>query len=162
MIFFLESYKQTDFTDAGIRDPFVQDNHSYSSRGVLRGIHYQLPPNAQGKLIRVIEGAVWDVGVDLRKDSATFGRWYGPELTGSNRTMLYVPPGFGHAFVVLSETVHLLYKCTAEYNVTSEAGIRWDDPDLAIGWPIADVCVSEKDAALPLFLEARVFDWRHT
>jgi dTDP-4-dehydrorhamnose 3,5-epimerase len=101
---------------------------------------------------------VWDIGVDLRKDSPTFGRWFGLELTGSNRTMLYVPPGFGHAFVVLSETAHFLYKCTAEYNNSSEAGIRWDDPDLAIEWPITDVSVSEKDAALPRFSEAQFFD----
>jgi len=157
--YFLESYKQSDFASAGINHAFVQDNHSYSTRGVLRGIHYQTPPHVQAKLVGVVEGSVWDVAVDLRKDSSTFGEWFALELNSDNQTMLFIPKGFGHAFVVLSETVHFLYKCTAEYDKPSEAGVRWNDPELGIEWPISDVVVSEKDAALPALADAPIPDW---
>jgi len=155
---FMESYRQSEFEAAGIHESFVQDNHSVSARGVLRGIHYQLPPRPQGKLVRVSAGSVWDVGVDLRKDSETFGQWCGVELTDENHTMLYLPPGFGHGFVVLSETAHCLYKCTSEYDASAERGVCWNDPDLAIDWPLRDVTVSEKDAALPRLADAEVFE----
>ncbi len=151
--FFLESYKRDDFIAAGITDSFVQDNHSFSTRGVLRGIHFQYAPHAQGKLVRTIDGTVWDVAVDLRPDSATFRKWIGVELDSAEGTMLYIPAGYGHAFVVLSEKVHVLYKCTAVYAPQADGGVRWDDPDLAIEWPIEDPVVSGKDAGLPSLAE---------
>lgn len=147
--FFFESYKASEFRAAGIAQAFVQDNHSRSDRGVLRGLHMQRPPHAQAKLVRVTRGSVWDVAVDMRKGSPTFGRWFGLELSETNRTMLFIPRGLAHGFVTLSEQAELQYKCDAEYDKASELGIRWDDPDLAIDWPLADVHVSEKDAALP-------------
>ncbi len=150
--FFMESYKKSEFFSAGITEDFVQDNHSFSSRGVLRGIHFQRAPHAQGKLVRVVKGAVWDVAVDLRPGSSTFGKWYALELTEENSTMFYIPPGFGHAFLTLKDNTHFLYKCTAEYNPESDGGVRWNDPDLAIKWPFVDgqtPLVSDKDAALP-------------
>ena len=156
--YFLESYKRSEFEAAGIDDDFRQDNVSVSTRGVLRGIHYQLPPHAQGKLVGVARGEVWDVCVDLRRDSPTFGEWCGVSLKDHEHTLLYVPPGFGHGFVVLSETAWFVYKCTREYAPGAERGIRWDDPDLAIDWPLSDVTVSEKDAALGAFSEAEVFE----
>ena len=158
--FFLETYKQSAFEAAGIPGPFVQDNQSRSARGVLRGIHYQVPPHAQGKLVWVTEGAVWDVCADLRRSSPTFGQWSGVHLRAEEHTMLYLPPGFGHGFVVLSDTADFLYKCTAEYSPAAERGVRWDDPDLAIDWPLEglDVTVSTKDAALPLLADVEVFE----
>lgn len=155
---FLESYRREDFLAAGIGEPFVQDNFSTSSRGVLRGLHYQLPPHAQGKLVWVTRGTVFDVCVDLRRYSSTFGQWLGEELDGERHEMLYIPPGFGHGFVVLSEQAEFFYKCTAQYAPESERGIRWDDPDLAIDWPLTDVIVSAKDAALPRLADADVFE----
>jgi dTDP-4-dehydrorhamnose 3,5-epimerase len=154
--FFLESYKASEFERAGITLPFVQDNHSLSSRGVLRGLHYQLPPRAQGKLVRVLEGRVWDVAVDIRQSSPTFGMWFGVELIAEDQTMLYIPPGFAHGFVTLSDTAQFFYKCTAEYSKEHEAGIRWDDPTIAIRWPVSNVVVSERDRGLPLLSEARL------
>jgi dTDP-4-dehydrorhamnose 3,5-epimerase len=151
--FFFESYKASEFRAAGIDQAFVQDNHSRSDRGVLRGLHMQLPPHAQAKLVRVTRGSVWDIAVDMRKGSATFGRWFGLELSETNRTMLFIPRGFAHGFVTLSEQAELQYKCDAEYDKASELGVRWDDPDLAIDWPLADVHVSAKDAALPFLKE---------
>jgi len=156
--FFLERYKRSEFETAGIVEEFVQDNHSVSSRGILRGIHYQLPPKAQGKLVWVTQGTVWDVCVDLRRGSATFGQWHGLELSAENNTMLYVPPGFGHGFVVLSEKAHFLYKCTQEYDAAAERGVRWDDPQLAIRWPLREVQVSDKDAGLPRLADADLFE----
>jgi dTDP-4-dehydrorhamnose 3,5-epimerase len=155
--FFLESYKQSDFAAAGVGARFVQDNHSRSERGVLRGIHYQLPPYAQGKLVRVISGSVLDVAVDLRRSSDSFGKSVSVELSADNHRMLYIPPGFGHAFVALQDGTDFVYKCTAEYNKESEEGVRWDDPDLAIEWPEMDKLVSDKDAALPPLKVARLF-----
>lgn len=151
--FFMEIYKKSDFAAAGITVEFVQDNHSFSSKGVLRGIHCQSAPHAQGKLVRVIKGAVWDVAVDLVSGSATFGKWYGLELSEKNSTMFYIPPGFGHGFLTLEDDTHFLYKCTAEYNPESDGGIRWNDPDLAIEWPLEEnmrPIVSDKDRILPL------------
>ena len=158
--FFLESYKASAFAEAGIADRFVQDNHSLSTKGVLRGLHYQLPPHAQGKLVRVVEGSVWDVAVDIRRSSATFGSWVATELSAGNHRMLYIPPGFAHGFLTLSDRAQFIYKCTAEYDKASEAGIRWDDQELAIDWPSTQetFVVSPKDSALPDFREARVFE----
>ncbi len=147
--FFLEAYKKSDFVKAGITEEFTQDNHSYSSKGVLRGIHFQKDPYAQGKLVRCIKGAVWDVAVDLRPDSRTFGQWYGIELTEDNNTMFYIPPGFGHGFVTLQDNTHFLYKCTNEYNPDADSGIIWNDSDLNIEWPLKDkLALSDKDLVL--------------
>jgi len=156
--FFMETYKKTEYSANGLDAAFVQDNHSFSAKGVVRGLHFQLPPNAQGKLVRVPVGRVWDVAVDVRRGSPTFGRWVGAELSDENRKMLWIPAGFAHGFVALSETAHLMYKCTAEYDKASESGIRWDDPDLAIEWPEKASSVSAKDAVLPLLREARVYE----
>lgn len=147
--FFMESYQRSAFIEAGITEEFVQDNHSFSANNVLRGIHFQNTPHEQGKLVRVIEGTVWDLAVDIRPDSPTFKQWVGIELDSSAGTMFYAPPGFGHAFVVLSDTAHFLYKCTAEYAPDADGGIRWDDPDLCIDWPVKNPVVSEKDSKLP-------------
>ena len=147
--FFFESYKQSDFVESGITGPFVQDNHSRSSKGVLRGLHFQHAPHAQGKLVRVTRGRLWDVAVDIRKGSPTFGKWQAVELTEENRLMFYIAPGFAHGFVALEDETELQYKCTAEYNSRADAGIRWDDSDIGIDWPITDVLVSPKDAKLP-------------
>jgi dTDP-4-dehydrorhamnose 3,5-epimerase len=146
---FFESYKASDFRRHGITAEFVQDNHSSSSRSVLRGLHFQDPPSAQGKLVRVIKGAAWDVAVDLRPRSSTYLEWFGLEISEANRTMLYVPPGFAHGFLTISDQAEFLYKCTAEYDKDAERGIRWDDPDIGIRWPEVDIIVSERDAALP-------------
>lgn len=153
---FCEIYRRSDFVLHGIDAYFVQDNHSHSSRGVLRGLHFQLPPHAQGKLIRVVSGKVWDVAVDIRPHSPSFGKWIGIELSDENSSMLWIPPGFAHGFVGLSDSVHVVYKCTKEYNRASEAGIRWDDADLGISWPLSDVRVSGKDRALPTLRDARL------
>lgn len=158
--FLLETYKQSEFTANGIDLPFVQGNHSVSRAGVVRGLHYQLPPYAQGKLVRVVQGKIWDVAVDIRKGSPTFGQWLGVELSGENLQMFWIPPGFAHGFIALTDDAHLIYQCTGEYNKDSEGGIRWDDPELAIQWPDAGVApvVSDKDVQLPDFRQARLFD----
>ncbi len=148
--FFVETYKRSAFVENGIAEVFVQDNHSCSVRGVLRGLHFQVPPHAQGKLVRVVDGAVWDVAVDIRPQSATYLQWYGLELSQENGLMLYIPPGFAHGFLTLSEKAHFAYKCTAEYDPSCEKGCRWDDPALGIKWPLTEVRVSTKDAALPM------------
>ena len=150
--FFMELYKQSDFQAYGI-PPFVQDNLSRSVRGVLRGLHYQKPPRAQGKLVTVMQGHIFDVAVDLRRGSPTFGRWVAVELFTEEPRMLWIPEGFAHGFQVLSEEALLFYKVTAEYAPNLDAGIRWDDPELAIPWPIKRPILSEKDAALPLLRE---------
>ncbi len=148
--FFMETYKESEFRAAGIAESFVQDNHSLSRRGVLRGLHFQSAPKAQGKLVRVLRGAVWDVAVDLRAGSPTYARWHAAELSAENRLLFYLPPGFAHGFLTLSAEAELAYKCTAEYDASSDGGLRWDDPELAIDWPLRDVTLSTKDAALPL------------
>lgn len=155
---FFESYKESAFRAAGIEWRFVQDNHSISGAGVLRGLHYQLPPYAQGKLVRVVRGRVWDVAVDIRRSSPSFGRWHGVELSAENRTILFVPPGFAHGFVALEDRTEFLYKCTAEYHKESDRGIRWSDPALNVRWPVQGPVVSEKDAVLPLLGEAELFE----
>lgn len=155
--FFMETYRFSNFCKAGIKSSFIQDNQSSSTKGVLRGLHYQLPPFAQGKLVRVIEGAVWDVAVDIRSGSPTFGKWHGIELSAENHLMFYLPPGFAHGFVTLTERAQFMYKCTAEYSKECEAGIRWDDTSLAVKWPIKDVKVSEKDSLLPPLVKAPLF-----
>jgi len=146
--FFLEKYKQSDFEELGI-PIFKQDNLSFSKQGVIRGLHYQLPPYDQGKLVSVVRGKVWDVAVDLRKNSKSFGQWVGVELSEENNLSFYIPPGFAHGFSVLSPEAKFLYKCTAEYSQTHESGIRFDDPDLNIDWKITNPIVSRKDLTWP-------------
>ena len=146
--FFLESFNQHAFNQAvGSEWQFVQDNHSHSTRGVLRGLHYQLPPHAQGKLVRVVQGQVFDVAVDLRRPSPTFGRWAGRLLTGENHEQLWIPPGFAHGFLVLSDTADFLYKTSAYYAPEHERCIAWNDPMIAIDWPLGGMAprLSEKD-----------------
>ncbi|MGY0197636.1 dTDP-4-dehydrorhamnose 3,5-epimerase [Leptothrix sp. BB-4] len=159
--FFMESWNQRSF-DAAVGHPvaFVQDNHSRSARGVLRGLHYQLPPHAQGKLVRCTQGRVFDVAVDMRASSPTFGRWAGVELTGENHRQFWIPPGFAHGFLVLSDSADFLYKTTAFYDQPSEAAVRWDDPALAIAWPLDGIepLLSGKDRDAPLLADARRFD----
>jgi len=156
--FFMESYKRSDFEKAGIIGPFVQDNHSRSKKGVLRGLHFQRPPYAQGKLVRVSRGRAWDVAVDLRGGSPTFGTYFALELSESNRLMFWIPAGFAHGFLALDDDTELQYKCTAEYHAVSDGGLRWNDPDIAIAWPDIGMApiVSAKDAALPLLREVRL------
>ena len=161
--FFMESFNQRAF-DAAVGKPvqFVQDNHSRSSRGVLRGLHYQLGDAAQGKLVRVTAGCVWDVAVDMRRQSPTYGQWHGVQLSGDNNTQFWIPAGFAHGFVVLSETADFLYKTDNYYNPAQERCVRWDDPALNISWPLgqlngAVVNVSDKDAKGALFAVAESF-----
>lgn len=146
--FFLESYHRDRFAAAGIDCEFTQDNHSRSIRGTLRGLHYQSAPG-QAKLVRVVRGRVWDVAVDIRPGAPTFGRWVAAELSEENRHMLFVPVGFAHGFVVLSEVADVLYKCSHIYVPETEAGIAWNDPDIAVPWPITDPLLSPRDAANP-------------
>lgn len=157
--FFFESFNQRAFNEAtGLDVQFVQDNHSRSVKGVLRGLHYQIE-HAQGKLVRVVQGAVFDVAVDIRKSSPTFGKWVGVELTAENFRQMWVPAGFAHGFLVLSESADFLYKTTDYYHPEHERAIRWDDPALAIGWPLGDApTVSAKDGQAPAFASAIIFD----
>jgi dTDP-4-dehydrorhamnose 3,5-epimerase len=152
--FFMESYKSSDFAAHGIPRVFVQDNYSYSRRGVLRGLHYQAKPKAQGKLVTVIRGEIYDVAVDLRKGSPTYGRWVGRVLAAEHHALIYVPIGFAHGFLVLSEDADVVYKVTEEYAPEFDRGIAWNDPDLAIPWPIKPPILSPKDATLPLIRQA--------
>ncbi len=147
--FFLESYKKSDFKNSGIDTEFIQDNHSLSKKGVLRGLHYQKAPYAQAKLVRVIKGSVYDVAVDIRKSSPTFRQWIAVELSDENNNMMYIPEGFAHGFTALTDDVHLLYKCSSEYSHEYDAGIRWDDPEINIKWPLIDPIISDKDLVLP-------------
>lgn len=151
--FFFESFNQKKF-EQKIRKKvkFVQDNHSKSARGVLRGLHYQLPPNAQGKLVRVVQGEVFDVAVDIRRSSPTFGQWVGETLSAENKKQLWIPEGFAHGFLTMSETAEFLYKTTDYYAPDSEASILWDDSKLSINWPsMSDIQLSEKDQTAPIF-----------
>lgn len=143
--FFVENFRQDILTKAGITEQFVQDNHSRSTKGILRGLHYQLT-QPQGKLVRVATGKVFDVAVDVREGSPTFGQSYGTVLDDETMRMMYVPPGFAHGFMVLSDTADFIYKCTDYYHPESEQSILWNDPDLKIEWPSAEVLLSEKDA----------------
>ena len=152
--FFLESYKQSEFADNGIPWAFVQDNRSHSVGGVLRGLHYQLHPKAQGKLVMALTGKVFDVAVDIRRGSPTYGRWVGTTLSADRFNMLYIPVGFAHGFCVLSERAEILYKTTDEYAAGLERGIRWDDPDIGIDWPVAEPILSPRDVQLPPLRDA--------
>ncbi len=157
--FFLESYNRKTFAaDTGLDVEFVQDNHSRSARHVLRGLHYQLV-RPQGKLVRVVSGTVWDVAVDLRRSSPRFGQWVGVELSADNKRQLWVPPGFGHGFVVLSEAADFLYKTTEYWYPEHERSLRWNDPRLGIAWPFGDVrpSLAAKDAGAPLLDDAEVY-----
>jgi len=156
--FFLESWNESAFENAGVSVHFRQDNHSQSARGVLRGIHYQLDP-PQGKLIRCIRGTVFDVAVDLRRSEPTFGRWIGVELSEFNHQMLWIPPGFGHGFLALSDQADVIYKASELFDAKSDRVVRWNDPQLAIGWPLTGAPVlSVKDAEAPLLGDAELFD----
>ena len=153
--FFFESFNQKSFAEAtGVNLPFVQDNHSKSVKGVLRGLHYQLEPHAQGKLVRVTQGEVFDVAVDLRKDAKTFGQWVGVTLSAENKQQLWIPPGFAHGFLVLSDTAEFLYKTTDYYAPQAERSLRWDDPTLAIAWPLeGEPILADKDRQGHMFSE---------
>lgn len=163
---FMESFNAPRF-DAALRalglppaPAFVQDNHSCSQAGVLRGLHYQLPPHAQGKLVRVVKGAAFDVAVDIRRGSPTFGRWAGAELTADNRRQMWIPPGFAHGFLALQDDTHFLYKTTDVYAKACERAIRWDDPAIGIAWPLPGRLaprLAPKDADAPLLAAAEVF-----
>ena len=146
---FMEVYRASDFLRAGIEEPFVQENHVRSVRGVLRGLHYQKRPAAQGKLLRVASGEIYDVAVDIRRQSPTFGRWVSIRLSADNRLMVYVPLGFAHGYCVLSDIADVIYNTTAEYDPAQDRGILWNDPELAIAWPISRPRLSARDAALP-------------
>jgi len=152
--FFLESYKRGDFEKAGISGDFVQDNHSKSAKDVLRGLHFQKKESAQGKLVRCTAGRILDVAADIRKGSPTFGKWAALELNETNAHMLYVPPGFAHGFLVLSDIAEIMYKCTREYDPASEGGIIWNDPQLNISWPVKNPVLSGKDKMNPLLKDA--------
>lgn len=149
--YFYESYNKQLFSDAGINLEFVQDNQSFSQRGTLRGLHAQADPHAQGKLVRVIQGRVLDVAVDVRKNSPTYGQHYTIELSGENQKMFWIPPGFLHGFETLEDNTIFIYKVTGFYNKAAEIGVRWDDPDLNINWGLAhnEIILSEKDKVLP-------------
>ena len=160
--FFLESFNKKTFHAAtGLSPDFVQDNHSRSNKGVLRGIHFQREPHAQGKLVRVVNGAVFDVAVDLRRSSPTFGKWVGYRLSAVGGEMLWIPPGFGHAFLVLEDQTDFLYKTTDYYAPECEGSVAWDDPTVAIDWPTevsrAEILLSEKDRLALRLEDAQVF-----
>lgn len=152
--FFMETYKYSDFASAGIEESFVQDNYSRSLTGILRGLHYQKNPNAQGKLVQCITGRIFDAAADIRKGSPSFGKWVAAELSGDNKLMLYVPSGFAHGFLVLSETADVMYKCTKEYSPADDRGIIWNDPDIGIEWPLKEPLLSGKDREHPLLKDA--------
>jgi len=153
--YFYESYNKQRFTDAGIAVEFVQDNQSSSQKGTLRGLHGQANPYAQGKLVRVLKGKVWDVAVDIRKGSPTYGQHFGMELTGDSHQQLWIPAGFLHGFLTLEDDTIFVYKITNFYNKESEIGVMWNDPDLALPWPIEgiDILLSSKDMVHPTFAE---------
>ena len=157
--FFCETYKLSDFVRGGVLLPFVQDNHAKSGRGVLRGLHYQKNPKAQGKLVRCVKGHVFDVAVDVRRSSPTFGKWVGVELTEDNKRQLWIPPGFAHGFLVLSDFADFLYKTTDYYAPAEERCIAWNDPKLAIEWPLSGEApgLSQKDSAGMPLNQAEVF-----
>ena len=147
--FFSETYRASAFEDAGIRDVFLQDNHARSTRGVLRGLHFQAPPQAQAKLVRVVYGEVFDVAVDLRVGSPTFGRWAGAALSEDDGVILYIPEGFAHGYVCVSERADLVYKVSNEFDAALDGGIAWDDPVIGISWPVQHPTLSERDLSLP-------------
>lgn len=151
--FFLETYKKDDFEKVGIKGEFVQDNHSKSKYGVIRGIHFQREPYAQAKIVRCIKGTIYDIAVDLRKNSPTFGKWLGVILSDKNHYQLYIPRGFGHAFCVLSDDAEIVYKVDNTYAPDYDGGVIWNDDDIGIIWPIRNPIVSEKDSRLPTLKE---------
>lgn len=152
--FFMETYKATEFSRHGIEAVFVQDNYAFSTHGVLRGLHYQNPPHAQGKLIMALRGEIFDVAVDIRKGSPTYGQWVGQILSEKNLSMLYVPIGFAHGYCVLSDEACVWYKVTDDYAPTCERGILWNDPTIDIQWPIPEPVLLKKDLILPRLQEA--------
>ena len=152
--FFMETYKKPDFAVSGIKRDFVQENHSYSTKGVLRGLHYQNPPFAQGKLVRAIRGEIYDVAIDIRKESPTYGKWLSVILSAENGNMLYAPEGFAHGFCVLSDIAEVVYKTTNIYSPQAEAGIIWNDEDLNIEWPVKDLILSDRDREWPALKDA--------
>ena len=157
--FFLESYQKSTFAQNGIDVDFNQDNHSKSTKGVLRGLHYQKEPKAQAKLVRCSRGKILDVAVDIRKNSATFGKWVGEILSEENKNMLYIPAGFAHGFVVLSDEAELLYKSSNEYSAENDRGIRWNDPDINIQWDIDfEPLISDKDSKQPFLKDVKQED----
>lgn len=149
--YFYESFNESSFRNAGLETGFVQDNQSLSKKGTLRGLHFQNPPYAQGKLVRVVQGSVMDVAVDIRKDSPTYGKHISIELSAENKLMLWIPPGFAHGFITLEDDTLFLYKCTNLYNKESESGIIWNDDELKIDWGISTPLVSDKDMLLSSF-----------
>ena len=156
--FFFESFNQNKFEEAmGKKINFMQDNHSKSVKGVLRGLHYQIAPKAQGKLVRVIQGEVFDVAVDLRKSSPTFGQWVGEIISSNNKKQIWIPEGFAHGFVTLSDTAEFLYKTTDFYSKEHEQAIRWNDETIGIQWPIKDISLSAKDETAQPFKEVRSY-----
>jgi len=155
--FFLESYKKSLFLANGIDYDFIQDNHSMSAKGVLRGLHYQLNPKAQGKLVRCVSGSVFDVAVDIRRGSPTFGKWVGYELSATNKQMLWIPPGFAHGFITLEDNTQFLYKTTNDYAPEYDRGIKYNDPAIGVVWPeIGELLLSGKDQAQPLLKDAEI------
>ncbi|MBM3579275.1 MAG: dTDP-4-dehydrorhamnose 3,5-epimerase [Alphaproteobacteria bacterium] len=155
--YFCETYKASQFRTGGISDEFIQDNQSFSKYGVIRGLHFQHAPKAQAKLVRCIAGEIYDCIVDLRRSSKTFGKHFGINLSAENKLMLYVPAGFAHGFSTLSQTAEVCYKVSAEYDPKLDAGLRFDDPDLAIDWKVSGTpLVSSKDSALPLFRDLAI------
>ena len=152
--FFMETYQQAEFAANGIDVQFVQDNRSHSARGVLRGLHYQLEPFAQGKLLMALTGVIFDVAVDIRRGSPTYGRWVGEILSMENGRMLYIPPGFAHGFCVLSDTADLVYKVSAPYSPECERGIAWNDPAIGVDWPVTDPILSARDQQNPILAKA--------
>ena len=151
--YFFESYNKQEFLRLGIDQNFVQDNESMSQKGVLRGLHFQRPPFAQGKLVRVMQGSVLDVAVDIRKASPTYGKWEAVELNQENKWMYWIPPGFAHGFIALEDNTVFFYKCTSVYNKESEGSIRWDDPTLNISWKTENPILTERDKKSPLFVD---------
>lgn len=154
--FFAEVYREREFAAAGIRGPFVQENHSRSGQGVLRGLHFQAKPHAMAKLVRCVSGEIFDVAVDIRKGSPTYGQWVGVTLSEGNRRMLYMPEGFAHGFVVMSPSADVSYRQTGYYAPEAEAGVLWNDAEIAVRWPVQDPILSAKDANLP-----RLKDLKH-
>ncbi len=152
--FFMESFKESEFVNNGIDTKFVQDNYSHSSKGTLRGLHYQKDPKAQAKLVMAIKGEIFDVAVDIRKNSPTFGKWVGEILSEKNHRLLYVPEGFAHGFCVLSDEADVTYKVNNEYSPENDRGIIWSDPEVGIDWPIDNPIISEKDGKQPLLKNA--------
>lgn len=146
---FAEVYKKSEFEAAGISDAFVQTNYSKSKKGVLRGMHYQAAPAAQAKLVRIISGSVFDVAIDIRKDSPTFGKWVGVTLSAQEKNMLYIPEGFAHGFCVLEDDTEMVYNCSREYSPEHERGIIWNDPQIGIAWPIDNPLLADRDAQYP-------------